>query len=217
MRWYCTALVALLLTWSCATSSPAAHESDGVKLGEFIPAQAPQPAPEISFADIDGKAVALGDFHGDLVLVNLWATWCQPCVREMPSLARLQEKLGAGLTLLAISEDRGGVKTVQPFLQKLGLEKLKVYIDPKSDVGHAFKVRGLPTTLVIDGDGDVLGRVEGAADWDSPKMLAILQPLVPASRSDKLLKGAWVDDNAPKPIPLKGVPLTSLRVIQPSH
>ncbi len=215
MRRCCTVLVALLLAGSFAVSGADAAESDSAKLGEFIPAQSPQPAPEISFTDIEGKAVALGDFHGNLVLVNLWATWCQPCVREMPSLARLQEKLGPGLTLLAVSEDRGGIKTVQPFLEKIGLDKLKVYIDPKSDVGHAFKVRGLPTTLVIGGNGEILGRVEGAAEWDSPKMLAILRPLVPASRSDNFLKGAWLEDAASKKGPLKGTPLKGLRVTDP--
>ena len=217
MRRCCTVLVALWLVGFSAGSGMAAGEPEAAKLGEFIPAQSPQPAPEISFHDIEGKAVALGDFHGDLVLVNLWATWCQPCIREMPSLVRLQEKFGPGLTLLAVSEDRGGIKTVQPFLEKLGLDKLKVYIDPKSEVGHAFKVRGLPTTLVISGNGEVLGRVEGAAEWDSPKMLAILRPLVPPSRSDKFLKGAWVEDAAPNKGAFKGTPLKGLRVTDPAR
>jgi thiol-disulfide isomerase/thioredoxin len=215
MKQYCTVFVALLLG-SLAVADAAAAESEGAKLGEFIPAPSPQPAPDISFTGIDGKSVSLGNFHGDLVLVNLWATWCQPCIREMPSLARLQEKLGAGMTLLAVSQDRGGAKIVQPFLDKLGLDKLKVYTDPKSDVGHAFQVRGLPTTLVIGSNSEVLGRVEGAAEWDSPNMLAILRPLMPSSRSDQLSKGAWLDATPPGAA-LKGVALKVLQATEPAR
>jgi thiol-disulfide isomerase/thioredoxin len=156
------------------------------KLGEFIPADPPQPAPEISVTDSDGKTLTLADLRGKLVLVNLWATWCQPCVGEMPSLADLPKALGDGFVLLAVSEDRGGNKLVAPFIQKLGLDKLKVYLDPESKVGHAFNARGLPTSIVIGPNGDVLGRVEGAADWDGEKMLDPLKKLLPESGGKKL-------------------------------
>ena len=156
------------------------------KLGEFIPADPPQPAPEISVTDRDGKTLALADLKGKLVLVNLWATWCQPCIKEMPSLAGLPKALGDGFVLLAVSEDRGGGKVVEPFVEKLGLDKLKVYLDPESKVGHAFNVRGLPTSVVIGPKGDVLGRVEGAAKWDTAKMLDRLKTLLPEDGGKKL-------------------------------
>jgi len=156
------------------------------KLGEFIPADPPQPAPEISLTDTDGKAVALADFKGKLVLVNLWATWCQPCLKEMPSLAHLPDKLGDRFALLAVSEDRGGGKVVTPFVEKLGLDKARVYLDPESNASHAFKVQGLPTTIAIGPKGDVLGRVEGAADWDSGKILDALKKLLPDGDSKPL-------------------------------
>jgi thiol-disulfide isomerase/thioredoxin len=158
-----------------------ADEPDKIKIGEFIPAATPQPAPAIFFTDTSGQQVALADFKGKFVLVNLWATWCQPCLKEMPSLAALQTRLGSALTVLAISEDRGGSDVVAPFVAKLGLDKVKIYLDPKSTVTHAFAVQGLPTSFVIDRDGQVLGKVEGGADWDSDKMRAVL---------DKLLSGA---------------------------
>ena len=91
------------------------------------------------------------------MLVNLWATWCEPCLREMPSLERLQSRLGDRIAVIAVSEDRGGSKVVEPFIAKLGLQSVKTYVDPKSDVGHAFEVRGLPTSFLIDRDGRVLG------------------------------------------------------------
>lgn len=159
-----------------------ADEPDQVPLGEFIPATAPQPAPEISFTDTDGKPVALADYKGKTVLLNLWATWCQPCLKEMPSLAALQTKLGSALTVLAVSEDRGAAAVVGPFAAKLGLGKLKILLDPKSQAIHAFGARGLPTSFLIGPDGKVLGKVEGGADWDTDKMRAVLERLMAATK-----------------------------------
>ena len=146
-------------------------------LGEFIPANPPQPAPEVGFTDADGNPASLADFKGKPTVVNLWATWCQPCLKEMPSLERLQSQFEGKLTVAAVSEDRGGAKQVGPFVDKLELHKVKVYLDPKSDVGHAFNVRGLPTSIVLDAAGRVVGRVEGAAEWDGEKLLGVLRPL----------------------------------------
>lgn len=151
---------------------------DRTKLGEFVPSSQPFPAPEVSLADPTGQTVELSGLRGKPVIVNLWATWCGPCLREMPSLERLQSRLGERIAVLAVSEDRGGDKAVEPFIAKLGLKSVKVYLDPKSEVGHAFGARGLPTSFLIDREGKVLGRIEGAAEWDSPKILGILEPLL---------------------------------------
>jgi thiol-disulfide isomerase/thioredoxin len=169
--------MSLLLVLTAAASSAAAPDA-GVTLGQFTPAIAPGPAPEVAFTDIEGKRAGLADLRGKPAIVNLWATWCQPCLREMPSLEGLQKKLGDKLTVAAVSQDRGGEKVVVPFLAKLGLDKVTVYLDPKSEVGKAFGVRGLPTSIVLDAEGREVGRVEGAADWDSAKILAVLEPLV---------------------------------------
>jgi len=180
--------VALALLFALAAASAA--EQDALKPGEFIPASPPQPAPEVSFTDLKGNWVALADFKGKLVLLNLWATWCQPCLKEMPSLEKLQGSREDKLTVAAVSEDRGGKTVVEPFIAKLGLDKVKPYLDPKSAVGHAFSVRGLPTTLIIDSGGKVVGRVEGAAEWDSDKMAKVLQPFLPEVSEDAKLKRA---------------------------
>ena len=181
-----TVAVALLL----AVMAAVAAGQDEFKAGEFIPLAPLQPAPEVAFTDMAGNPAALADFKGKLLLVNLWATWCQPCLREMPSLERLQASQDDQLIVAAISEDRGGAKVVEPFVAKLGLAKVKVYLDPKSEVGHAFAVRGLPTTVVIDANGKLVGRVEGAAEWDMPKMLMALQPFLPARKQGDALKRA---------------------------
>ena len=174
------ALFALLLVLPSALSMARAEPAAGdqAPLGEFIPASPPHPAPRVSFTDIDGKTLDLSDFAGKLVLVNLWATWCAPCRHEMPSLQRLQTRLGDKIAILAISEDMEGNKAVEPFIAKLGLNAVKTYLDPKNAVGRAFGVDGLPTSFLIDRQGRVLGHVEGEAEWDSPKMLAVIEPLL---------------------------------------
>jgi thiol-disulfide isomerase/thioredoxin len=173
------ALVFLLVTPRLgAAAEDEGDMPDRTKLGEFVPSSQPFAAPAISLTDSDGHTQELSDLRGKLVIVNLWATWCEPCLREMPSLERLQSRLGERIAVLAVSEDRGGNKTVEPFIAKLGLKSVKIYIDPKSEVGHAFGARGLPTSFLIDREGKVLGRVEGAAEWDSPKILGILEPLL---------------------------------------
>ena len=181
-----TVAVALLV----ALSAAAAAEEEKLRLGEFIPESAPQPAPETGFTDAAGKPASLADFKGKPVVVNLWATWCQPCLKEMPSLDRLQSQLDDKLAVAAISEDRAGAKRVGSFVAAMGLQKLKIYLDPKSAVGHAFNVRGLPTSIVIDARGRVVGRVEGAAEWDSAAMMAVLKPLLESGPGAAALKDA---------------------------
>jgi thiol-disulfide isomerase/thioredoxin len=181
---FATVAVALLV----ALSAAAAAEEEGPTLGEFIPESAPQPAPETGFSDVDGKPASLADFKGKPVVVNLWATWCQPCLEEMVSLDRLQSELDGKLVVAAVSEDRGGASRVGPFVAAMGLQKLKIYLDPKSALVHAFNARGLPTSIVIDAQGRVVGRVEGAADWDSAKMMAVLKPFLEGGSA--ALKGA---------------------------
>ena len=190
IRWSRTAAVLLLLVLAGAETAAenGAVSGERPRLGEFIPSSPPVPAPPISLVDLAGNTVSLSEFAGRLVLINLWATWCEPCLREMPSLERLQSRLGDQITVVAISEDRGGGKTVEPFINKLGLKSFKTYLDPKSDVGRAFKVAGLPTSFLIDREGKVLGRVEGAAEWDSPKLLEVLKSVL---GGDEVIKASF--------------------------
>ena len=143
---------------------------------EFSPTVPPRPAPQTAFTDGAGRSVSLADFRGRVVLVNLWATWCQPCIAEMPSLGRLAAAMdGNDLAIVLVSQDRGGAPTVDPFYAKLGLGNLKTYLDPKSALGQSFGVRGLPTSVRIDRDGRESGRVVGAAAWDGAPARALLR------------------------------------------
>jgi thiol-disulfide isomerase/thioredoxin len=188
LKWGCAGIVLLALASGIVSAAGIPTGApDRAKLGEFVPASEPFPAPAISLGDSAGNEVKLSGFRGKPVVLNLWATWCEPCLREMPSLERLQSRLGDKIAVLAVSEDRGGSKIVEPFIAKLGLQSVKIYLDPKSAVGHAFEVRGLPTSLVIDSEGNVRGRVEGAAEWDSPKIFGIIEPLL---GGDKVIKAS---------------------------
>lgn len=157
------------------SSKPDSAAPQPRTLGQFTPLARPRPAPELAFAAPDGRKLRLADFRGRFVLVNLWATWCGPCVSEMPSLDRLQARLGDRLSVAAISEDRRGGEVVGPFVKKLGLTHLGVYLDPGMAAQRAFAVEGLPTSFLIDPQGRVLGSLMGAADWDSPAMVARLE------------------------------------------
>jgi thiol-disulfide isomerase/thioredoxin len=145
-------------------------------LGPFAVNGKPTALPPLAFTDADGKPLSLDSFKGKLVLLNLWATWCGPCVEEMPSLDRLQAKLGGNdFAVVALATDKQGRALVEPFLAKLGVTHLRMYLDTSGAVNRALKTRGLPTTLLIDREGREIGRLEGAAAWDSDAAAAFLR------------------------------------------
>ena len=123
------------------------------------------PAEAMAFRDGDGKALRLEDFRGRVILLNLWATWCPPCVAEMPSLDGLQAKLGGrGFQVVAVSLDRGGTATARDWLGRKGLDHLAAFAADPSRFPDAL----LPTTLLIDGQGRVAWRGMGGRDWTDP-------------------------------------------------
>jgi thiol-disulfide isomerase/thioredoxin len=150
----------------------------------FAPTE-PKPVPELTFLDAEGNEVRLADFRGEVVVLNLWATWCAPCRREMPSLDRLQAQYGDdGLEVIALSLDRGDVAKVRVFFDELEIASLAVYQDPQARAGHELGAPGLPTTIVIDRTGQEVGRLLGPAEWDSDDALAVIEALLRPSGSD---------------------------------
>ncbi len=136
----------------------------------------PVPAPLEVFQDLAGRRVRLADFAGRVVVLNFWATWCAPCVREMPSLEALQAALRAdGLTVVAVSVDRGGADIIKPFAARLGLQEMELYWDAKNTLSKAFGLTGLPTTFIIDRQGRIVGAVQGSAEWGSPEAVALVR------------------------------------------
>lgn len=164
-------------------SETAASLATGQMINFTLSAEA-KPAPEVHFTDREANPWALVDFRGKVVLVNLWATWCGPCIREMPALDRLQAELGgADFEVLAIAQDRKGLEVVLPFVQKHGLTQLRVYVDPASRAPRAFGVLGLPASLLIDRAGNEVGRLIGPAEWDSPEALALIRHFIGGTES----------------------------------
>ena len=129
----------------------------------------PRPLPKLHFVDGDGQAMTLANFRGRALLLNIWATWCVPCRKEMPTLDRLQAKLGGSdFQVITLSIDRGGVPVVKRFYDELGLKSLGIYVDQSGQAASALGTVGIPTTLLVDREGREIARKIGPAEWDSP-------------------------------------------------
>jgi thiol-disulfide isomerase/thioredoxin len=126
----------------------------------------------------DGRKVGvLDDLRGKFVLLNVWATWCVPCRKEMPTLDRLQEQLGGpDFEVVALSVDKGGAEAVRRFYDQIGIRRLSVRVaaDP-DDLLAALGVYGVPTTLLVDRQSREIGRLVGPANWDSKEMIDFLR------------------------------------------
>ena len=130
-------------------------------------------APTVEIRDGSGKAVKLADFKGKPLLVNLWATWCVPCVKELPMLDALAARDG-NLQVVAVSEDLEGARVVAPFLQKRGLKTLKPYLDTSNALMLALKEAGLPVSILYDANGREVWRMRGELDWTGAKAKALI-------------------------------------------
>lgn len=125
--------------------------------------------PTIPFARMDGGPATLPQFRGKPLLVNLWATWCGPCVKEMPALAALAKANEGRFTFIAVSQDMNGKAAVTPFLAAHRLTDLPVYVDTKNVLLSALRIDNLPETILYDAKGREVWRVTGDMDWSSAK------------------------------------------------
>jgi thiol-disulfide isomerase/thioredoxin len=137
-------------------------------MAEFKPAEPPVPVVPGAFVDADGKPHDLSGFKGKFTLVNFWATWCAPCVSELPSLDRLARKrYGDNFQVVTISEDHGGKVAIEDFYKKLEITSLPEYSDAEAVYGRLLNFDSLPTTILLDPDGNELGRYDAeAVAWD---------------------------------------------------
>lgn len=139
----------------------------------------PSPAPQVPFTDAAGKPHTLAEFKGKVVVLNLWATWCGPCVAEMPTLAKLSAATaGQPVAVVPVSLDSPDDRAnAEAFIAKR--PPLTFYAEPKYALAYAFKpsVQGLPTTVLIDPAGNVRARLSGGADWSGPDAQKVIQAL----------------------------------------
>lgn len=155
--------------------APLAHG----EVAALTMATAPLRLPDLTFQDADGKQKKLSDWRGRTVLVNLWATWCVPCRREMPALDRLQAKLGGkDFQVVAINIDTRDPEKPRNFLKDAKLTRLDFFSDSKAEVFQELKAigraLGMPTSVLVDGQGCEIATIAGPAEWDSDDAVKLI-------------------------------------------
>lgn len=127
------------------------------------------------FFNAKEEPLTLSSFKGQGIVLNFWATWCPPCVYEMPALDNLAARLNdQGVRVIAVSEDRNALAKVPAFFNDQGIKNLDVYFDPQGALSRKFGIDGLPTTLLIGADGREIGRIKGVLQWDEDAIVAYL-------------------------------------------
>lgn len=176
---------------ACKEAEPVAAALDplvGGELAAFQVADSPKLLSDLGFKGANGEAMTLGAFQGKVALVNLWATWCGPCKKEMPALGRLEAALGgAEFSVAPISIDTADPERPAAFLKEIGVENLPLYTDRSTAIFEELKVRGiavgLPVTVLLDRNGCSLGHINGPAEWDSPDGQELIRAAIAAERS----------------------------------
>jgi len=173
--WMAAAMVILTTSQFAAAQAPPKN---------FVMHDAAKPVAAIKFDDAQGRSRNLADFKGKVVLLNIWATWCVPCHKEMPVLDRLEVPLGGpDFEVVTLSIDRGGMDVVGKFFTEAGIQKLAMYLDSSGKAMRELGVLGLPTTLLVGRDGLEIGRLIGPAEWDSAEAIAFLTWIISGSRA----------------------------------
>jgi peroxiredoxin len=155
----------------------------GLARGGFGPVAPGEPAPDYHATSLEGDTIHLADYRGEVVLLNVWATWCSPCVREMPALQRLHERFAdRGLNIIAVSIDATGLGLeplahVREFVDRFQLT-FQILHDATGETERLFSVTGLPVTFVIDRNGRIIEKAYGAREWDGPEYAARIEKLL---------------------------------------
>jgi thiol-disulfide isomerase/thioredoxin len=171
---------------ACAATGEAAQSLDPLVTGEVAALQIasqPEKLSDLAFLGETGEPMTLAAFEGKIALVNLWATWCAPCRREMPALDRLQAALGGDdFSVVPISIDTGDPERPRLFLEEIGTEHLPLYTDPTTEIFEELKAKslavGLPVTMLLDRNGCRLGHMNGPAEWDSEEGQRLIEAAI---------------------------------------
>jgi thiol-disulfide isomerase/thioredoxin len=157
------------------TVAPAAVTPDpAAPVGEVDRAFAGKPMPVTAFSAPNGDVLTLAKFQGTPVLLNLWATWCGPCVAEMPTLEKLAEREAGQMQVITVSQDMKGRAAVDGWWNGQGFKQLQPYLDEKADMSFAMGGGTLPTTIMYDGEGKEVWRVSGALDWTGTEAKSLI-------------------------------------------
>jgi peroxiredoxin len=172
------------------------RDGDTFERADITAVKAGQRGPTFSLATLDGGRASLADWNDRVVVLNFWATWCQPCTDEMPTLEGLWRRYRErGVIVVGINVDRGAPRAlIESYATRLGLT-FPILLDPESKTSNAWRVSALPATFVIRPGGDVAGYALGARNWNSPAMQTLVESLrqaTPAARRSSLRPAAGV-------------------------
>jgi peroxiredoxin len=172
-------ITTLLVVWSLKQNSPFFQSATQA------PVRVGLPAPDFTYPGLNRKKVSLSDYRGKVVFVNIWATWCPPCVEEMPSMQKLYQKLeGENFEILAVSIDSKGAKVVAPFMKKYKLT-FPALLDSMGTIKRIYKTTGVPESYIIDKDGILAKKVIGPLDWSQPDILRLFRDLIQKPQASK--------------------------------
>ncbi|MBY6218408.1 TlpA family protein disulfide reductase [Qipengyuania aquimaris] len=162
---------------ACDRSAPDAAQESGASpaaIGEFDRMMAGELMPAVNVTDLDGRQLNLGALQGEPVLVNLWATWCAPCVKEMPLLDELAAEYDGRMRVVTVSQDMGSEEKVAEFFARNDFAYLESWRDPDAELGFALGDVMLPTTVLYDASGREIWRVQGDLDWSGEEARAAI-------------------------------------------
>ena len=177
--------ISIFLILTTISSSSYSKEEKGIinsflkeELEDFELSKEKQNVSDLKFKDNEGKEISFSDFQDKVLLVNFWATWCAPCIKEMPSLDRLKKKINKNFDVIAISVDRDGVKKVNDFFNENKITNLEKFFDIKNSLAKEMNLIGVPTSFFINKKGDLIGYFQGDMEWDNNTVIEFINYLI---------------------------------------
>ena len=176
------AVILIICLWIMVakdTLSPAHISAGPERIGQmqsFTITPSLRPSLTVAWKDANGQKLSLAAFRGKVVMLNFWASWCSPCLRELPSINRLQARLGGDqFIVVALNVDRGGKSVASRYSRRLKLDKLALYTDQSNNAAKSMRLENMPTTIIFDAEGREVGRLVGAAEWDTEEAINLLK------------------------------------------
>ncbi len=165
-------LKVFIFTLCFSIFSSISQTNEELPLNNIAISKIPKPISPVIFEDFLGNKINLKSYQGKLVIINFWATWCQPCREEMPSLDNLYRNSSfKNLQVLAVNMEQPNVKKVEKFLSDLDIKKIDIYFDPNLNFVKEFKLRGVPTTILVNKEGQEFARIVGSIDFEEEKFV----------------------------------------------